>query len=134
MLLLRSRTFKGFESHRDAEFQCMFWCMFAVDITASLCDILQSRSGAQIFCHVWVMRIRALTCGLLQHSEVWTQNPPSSLSWGFDSPSRHQPKVSKYNKLRHLYPSSHFAPFLPMEGWCMLGVVTPATSCDLRIR
>ena len=59
MLLLRSRTFKGFESHRDAEFQCMFWCMLAFDITASLCDILQSRSGAQIFCHVWVMRIRA---------------------------------------------------------------------------
>jgi hypothetical protein len=72
---------------------------------------------------VWVMRIRALTCGLLQHSQVWTQNPPSSFSWGFDSPSRHQSKVSKSNKLALVIPPFHFAPFLPLEGWCMLGVV-----------
>ena len=31
-----------------------------------------------------------------------------------------------------LFPSFHFAPFLPLEGWCMLVVVTPATSCELR--
>jgi hypothetical protein len=80
-----------------------------------------------------VIPIRALTCGLLQHSKIWTQNPPSSLSWGFDSPSRHQSKVSKYNKLRCLCSSFHFAPFLALEGRCMLGVDTPATSCDLRI-
>src|SRR6266700_3977608 len=32
-----------------------------------------------------------------------------------------------------LIPPFRFAPFLPLEGWCMLGVVTPATSCDFRI-
>ena len=67
----------------------MFWCMFAFDVTAIYCDILQNRNGAQVFYSVQVMRIRALTCGLLQHSEIWTQNPPPSLAYEFDSRSRH---------------------------------------------
>jgi hypothetical protein len=32
-----------------AEIQCMFWCMFASDVTAIYCDILQNRNGAQVF-------------------------------------------------------------------------------------
>jgi hypothetical protein len=74
----------------EAEILCTFWCMFASDVTASHCDILQSRTGAQIFCCVWVMRIRALMCSLLQDSKIWTQNPSKATSWGFNSPSRHQ--------------------------------------------
>ena len=27
----------------------MFWCMFASDVTAIYCDILQNRNGAQVF-------------------------------------------------------------------------------------
>jgi hypothetical protein len=68
----------------------MFWCMFACDITAFYCDILQDCSGGQVFHSVNVMRIHALTCGLLQDSGIWTQNPPIARSWGFDPPSRHQ--------------------------------------------
>jgi hypothetical protein len=30
----------------------MFWCMFASDVTAIYCDILQNRNGAQIFYYV----------------------------------------------------------------------------------
>lgn len=44
-----SRRFHGFKAHRDTEIQCMFWCMFACDLTASHCDILQNRNAAQIF-------------------------------------------------------------------------------------
>src|SRR6266567_8972713 len=77
----------------------MFWCMFACDITAFCCDILQNRTDGHVFHSVNVMRIRALTCGLLQHSKIWTQNPSKATSWGFNSPSRHQPKCSKSNKL-----------------------------------
>jgi hypothetical protein len=65
----------GSKSHRGAEIQCMFWCMFACDITAFYCDILQNCTDGQAFHSVNVMRIRALTCGLLQHSKIWTQNP-----------------------------------------------------------
>jgi hypothetical protein len=54
----------------------MFWCMFACGITAFYCDILQNCTGGQVFHSENVMRIRALTCGLLQHSKIWTQNPP----------------------------------------------------------
>jgi hypothetical protein len=36
------------------------------------------------------MRIRALTCSLLQQSRFWIQNPSEATPWGFDSPSRHQ--------------------------------------------
>lgn len=64
----------------------MFWCMFACDITAFNCDLLQSCTGGQGFHSVNVMRIRALTCAYLQHFGVWTQTPPESLPWGFDSP------------------------------------------------
>ena len=32
------------------------------------------------------------------------------------------------------FPSFEVAPLLPLKGWCMLCVVLPATSCDLRIR
>jgi len=70
--------------------QCMFWCMFASDATAISCDILQNRSGEHVFYYVYVMRIRALTCSLLQHSKIWTQNPSIARSWGFAPPSRHQ--------------------------------------------
>jgi hypothetical protein len=50
--------------------------MFACDVTAIYCDILQNCTGGQVFHSVSVMRIRAVTCGLLQHSQIWTQNPP----------------------------------------------------------
>jgi hypothetical protein len=33
-----------------------------------------------------VMRIRALTCGVLQHSKIWTQNPSKATSWGSTPP------------------------------------------------
>jgi len=52
----------------------MFWCMLASDDTAMYCDILQNRNGAQVFYDVCFMRIRAVTCDLLQHLEIWTQN------------------------------------------------------------
>ena len=67
----------------------MFWCTFASDGTASYCNILRNRNGVQVFHPVEVMRIRALTCGVLQHSKIWTQNPPPSLAYEFDSRSRH---------------------------------------------
>src|SRR5271165_5784605 len=35
------------------------------------------------------MRIRALTCSVLQSSRDWTQNPSEATPWGFNSPSRH---------------------------------------------
>ena len=60
----------------------MFWCMFACDITAFYCDILQNCTGGQVFHSLNVMRIRALTCGLLQHSKIWTQNPPALAAVG----------------------------------------------------
>jgi hypothetical protein len=84
-----SRRFHGFEGHRDAEIQCMFWCMLAFDIAADCCDFLQNCTGGQVFHSVNVMRTRALACGLLQHSRFWTQNPPPSLAYEFDSRSRH---------------------------------------------
>ena len=30
----------------------MFWCMFACDINAIYCDILQNRNAAQVFFNV----------------------------------------------------------------------------------
>jgi hypothetical protein len=42
-------TVRGFECHRGAEVQCMFWCMFGSDVTASYCDILQNKNGAHVF-------------------------------------------------------------------------------------
>ena len=30
----------------------MFWCMFASDVTAIYCDILQNRNGTQVFYYV----------------------------------------------------------------------------------
>jgi hypothetical protein len=36
------------------------------------------------------MRIRALTCDLLQNSKFWTQNPPTLAVMGVRPPSRHQ--------------------------------------------
>jgi hypothetical protein len=77
----------------------MFWCMFACDITAFYCDILQDCSGGQVFHSVNVMRIHALTCGLLQDSGIWTQNPPIARSWGFDPPL---PAPNKYNRINGL--------------------------------
>jgi hypothetical protein len=68
----------------------MFWCMFVSDITAIYRDILQCLTGAQTFHSLYVMRICALTCSLLQQSMQRTQNPPRATSWGFDPPSRHQ--------------------------------------------
>ena len=124
----------GILARNNAEIQCMFWCMFACDITAFYCNILQNRTNRQVFHSVNVMRIRALTCGLLQHSKIWTQNPPTLQSWGFNSPSRHESKCSNSNKLHCFVSVIPLARFLPLEGWCMLGVVTPATSCDLPIR
>src|SRR5215469_2581942 len=94
----------------------MFWCMFACTITAFYCDILQNCTDGQVFHSVNVMRIRALTCGLLQHSKIWTQNPPSSLSWGFDSPSRHQYKACKFNELRCYISAIPLRPFLALGG------------------
>ena len=94
----RSKTFKDFtkpKSDRDAEIQCMFWCMHVFDITARFCDFLQSCTGGDVSHSVNLMRSRALACGLLRHPKIWTQNPPSSLSWGFNSPSRHH----RINKL-----------------------------------
>jgi hypothetical protein len=85
-----SRRLHGFEWHRDAQIQCTFWCMLAFDITAYYCDFLQNCTGRQVSHSVNVMRTRALTCGLLQHSGFWTQNPPIARSWGFDPPSRHR--------------------------------------------
>lgn len=67
----------------------MFWCMLACDITPLYCDILRNCIGGQVFDCMNVMRIRALTCGLLQFSKIWTQNPPPSLAYEFDSRSRH---------------------------------------------
>jgi hypothetical protein len=78
--------FHGFNSHRDADIQCMFWCMFASDVTAIYCDILQNRIGGQVFHSVNVMRIRALMCGLLLHSGIWTQNPPALAAMGVRPP------------------------------------------------
>jgi hypothetical protein len=100
----------------------MFWCMFACDITAFFCDILQICTDGQVFHSVNVMRIRALTCVLLQHSKIWTQNPSKATSWGFNSPSRHQSKVRKYNKLRCFISVIPPCSFPALEGWCMLGV------------
>jgi hypothetical protein len=74
---------------QDSVIKCMFWCMFAADVNAIYCDVLLNRNGAQVFHSVIVMRIHASTCGLLQHSEIWTQNPPPSLAYEFDSRSRH---------------------------------------------
>ena len=56
---------------------------------AIYCDILQNSNGAQVSYYVKVMRIRALRCSLLQPSKDWTQNPPPSLAYEFDSRSRH---------------------------------------------
>ena len=57
------------------EIQCMFWCMLVSDITAIYCDILQCLTGAQTFHSLYVMRICAVTCGLLQQFIRRTQNP-----------------------------------------------------------
>ena len=127
----RTRTFTAiarFKSHRSAEIECMFWCMFACDITAFYCDILQYCTGGQVFHSLNVMRIRALTCGVLQHSKIWTQNPPSSLSWGFDSPSRHQSNVSKFNKLRCFISVISLCSFLALGGLMHVGC---GDSCDI---
>jgi hypothetical protein len=35
-----------------AEIKCMFWCMFASDVTAIYCDILQNRNDSHSFCSV----------------------------------------------------------------------------------
>jgi len=76
-------------SRRGAKIWCMFWCMLHSDVTAIYCNILQHRYSVQAFYSAKVMPIRALMCGLLQHSQVWTQNPPPSLAYEFDSRSRH---------------------------------------------
>jgi hypothetical protein len=81
-----SRPIPGFKSHRDAEIQCMFWCMFACDITAFYCDILQNPTDGHVFHSVNVLPIHALTCGLLQHSKIWTQNPPALAAMGVRPP------------------------------------------------
>jgi hypothetical protein len=83
----------------DAKIQCMFWCMLGFDDNAIYCDMLQDRDVVQGFYSVHLMRSHALTCSLLQHTRFWTQNPSKAASWGFNSPSRHQPKVSKCNRL-----------------------------------
>ena len=70
----------------------MFWCMFVSDITAIYRDILQCLTGAQTFHSLYVMRICAVTCSLLQQSMHRTQNPPGFGPWGFDPPSRHHLK------------------------------------------
>ena len=62
-----------------------------------------------------------------------TQNPPSFGSWGFDPPSRHQTKASKFNRLRDPISVISLRAFLAAGGRCMFGVVSPATSCDLRL-
>jgi hypothetical protein len=74
---------------QDSVIQCMFWCMLASDITAIYCDILQNLCGSHVFYYVCPMRISALTCSVLQSSRDWTQNPPPSLAYEFDSRSRH---------------------------------------------
>ena len=56
----------------------MFWCMFVSDITAIYRDILQCLTGAQTFHSLYVMRICAVTCSLLQQSIRRTQNPQGS--------------------------------------------------------
>ena len=113
----------------------MFWCTLACDLTAFCCDILQNCTGGQVFHSVNVMRIRALTCGLLQHSKDWTQNPSTLAVNGGSTPAPGT-NLRSANPINYavLFPSFHFGPFLSLEGWCMLGVVTPATSCDVRIR
>ena len=123
-----SHRYHEFKSHWGAEIQCMFWCMFACDISAFCCDILQNCLDGLAFHSVNVMRIRALTCGLRQHSEIWTQNPPSSLSWGFDSPSRHQSKASKSNKLRCSISAISLCSFPAIRGLVHVGC---GNSCDI---
>jgi hypothetical protein len=71
---------------QDSVIQCMFWCMLASDITAICCDILQNLYGSHVFYYVCPMRIRALTCGLLPHSKIWTQNPPTLAVMGVRPP------------------------------------------------
>jgi hypothetical protein len=85
----------------------MFWCMFASDVTAIYCDILQNRNGAQVFYYVYVMRIRALACSLLQYSKDWTQNPPPSLAYEFDSRSRHHYNQQLRAKSQNVSPVKH---------------------------
>jgi hypothetical protein len=62
----------------------MFWCMFAFDVIAIYCDILQNRDAMQAFYSVHPMPSHALACGFLQHSEIWTQNPVRIACFAFD--------------------------------------------------
>src|ERR1039458_1700400 len=64
----------------------MLWCMFATDVTAIYCDILQNLNGAHVFYYVCFMRISALTCSVLQSSNDWTQNPPALAAMGVRPP------------------------------------------------
>src|SRR6516165_6159769 len=106
----------------------MFWCMLACGITAFYCDILQNCTGGQVFHSENVMRIRALTCGLLQHSKIWTQNPSKATSWGLNSPSRHQYNVSKCNNLHGSSCAVPLCSFLPLGGLVHVGC---DDSCDI---
>jgi hypothetical protein len=74
------------------------------------------------------MRIRALTCGLLQHSKIWTQNPSKATSWGLNSPSRHQYNVSKCNNLHGSSCAVPLCSFLPLGGLVHVGC---DDSCDI---
>ncbi len=65
---------------------CMFWCMFRLDLNANQCDIMQDRNCGQVLYSVQIMRISAFTCGLLQQSEIWTQNPPTVAVMGVRPP------------------------------------------------
>ena len=40
---------RGSNPVEAAEIECMFWCMFASNVTAIYCDIMQNRNGAQVF-------------------------------------------------------------------------------------
>jgi hypothetical protein len=96
---------------------CMFWCMFACDVTAIYCDILQNQNRTQVSNSVQVMRIHALTCNLLQASKDWTQNPPESFPWGFDSPSRHHYNQQFRARSRNAKPIKSTGPPNPSESW-----------------
>jgi hypothetical protein len=47
--LAGSNSVEQLSGSEDSVIQCMFWCMFASDVTAIYCDILQNRMARRSF-------------------------------------------------------------------------------------